>query len=214
MKRFFTHDEIEHIRQHFADTPTADIAKALDRPYHSIVNKAAAMGLKKSGAYLRSDKCGRLYSGCGIGRAHRFPKGQPAWNKGKKLGKEWTTGRMADTQFKAGNLPHNTKPEGDGAITKRSGGYWWIRISLGKWRQLHTNIWEQANRQIDPKTEMVKFRDGDRDNCALENLYLETRAGNMADNTIHRYPEEIKQAIAMKRTLTFTITHYAEKKNR
>ena len=158
---------------------------------------------------MSSGKGGRLYKGHNRGGNTRFQKGQKAWNKGQKLGAAWTKGRMAETQFKAGHLPHNTK-EGDGAISKRSDGYWWIRLSLGKWRQLHTYTWEQANRPIDPKTEMVKFRDGNANNCDLGNLYLETRAGNLANNTIHRYPEEIKIAIRAKNSLTRMINSHAK----
>ena len=156
MKRFLTESEINYIRERFADTPTAEIASALGFHYHTVSNKAYSMGLKKSEDYLRSEKCGRLYPGCRIGAKSQFKKGQESWNKGKRLGKEWTKGRMAETQFKAGRLPHNTR-EGNGALSKRSGGYWYVRISLGKWRQLHTHTWEKANRPINPKTEMVKF---------------------------------------------------------
>ena len=42
---------------------------------------------------------------------------------------------------------------------------------------------------------MVKFRDGNRENVTIENLYLADRRQNMLENTIHRYPTEIKETI-------------------
>lgn len=209
MKRPFEQHEIEYIRQNYSDTLTAEIAAVLGRSLRSVYNKSYELGLLKSDEFINSGKCGRLQKGHNRGKDTRFKPGHKTWNKDKKLGKEWTKGRMGETQFKPGHLPHNTKPEGDGALSKR-GRYWYIRLSLGHWRQLHTYTWENSNGPINPKTEMVKFRDGNPDNCDLENLYLETRSGNMKSNTIHNYPPEIKDSIIALTTLKKKIKNHGK----
>ena len=197
----WSEDEIEFLKAHYAENFSEDLAEALGRTLSSVNGKAYLMGLKKSKEFIRL--IGKLYSDTPGSVATRFKKGQTPPNKGKKM-PESTKAKVAKTFFKPGHLPHNTKAS-DGAISKRADGYWWIRLSLGKWRQLHTHTWEQANRPIDPRTEMVKFRDGNPDNCNLDNLYLCDRRENMAHNTIHRYPEELKQTIRTLHKLNRTI---------
>lgn len=182
-------DEIDFLTQHYADNYAEDLAIAMQRSIRSVYQKAHELGLHKSKHFLRQ-QIEPLLNG---GFSHRFKKGQISHNKGKPMPAH-VREKVSVTFFKTGHIPHNARPEGDGALSKRS-GYWWIRLSLGKWRQLHTHTWEQANRPIDPKKEMIKFRDGNKDNCALENLYLVDRRQNMLENTIHRYPAEMKEAM-------------------
>lgn len=192
----WTSDELEFLIQHYADNYTEDLAIALNRPLRGCYGMANKLGLRKSKDFITM--CGRLCSTNPVFQATRFKKGHIAHNKGKKMPPELRD-KMSHTFFKDGHLPHNTRE--DGALTKRADGYWWIRIALGKWRQLHTYTWEQANRPIDPKIEMVKFIDGNPDNCSLDNLYLSNRVENMKMNTIHRYPSEVKQTIKILRKL-------------
>lgn len=188
-KKPWSQDEMEYLREHYADNFTEDIAQALGRTLPSVYQMARNMRLYKSPAFVTMT--GKMSSQHPNQVASRFKPGNISHNKGKQMPDE-VRQKVARTWFPTGHQPHNTRQ--DGALSKRQ-GYWYIRLSLGKWRQLHTWTWEQANRPIDPKTEMVKFRDGNRDNCTLENLYLCSRADNMKQNTIHRYPDDIKQGI-------------------
>lgn len=190
-KKPWTLEELEYLCEHYADNFSQDIAHTLGRTMSSVYMKAQLMGLKKSPQFV--SMTGRMSSDHPNVIASRYKRGRIPENKGKPMHAD-VREKVARTWFQKGNVPHNVKPEGDGALSKRQ-GYWYIRIALGKWRQLHTWTWEQANRPIDPKREMVKFRDGNRDNCALDNLYLCTRAENMKQNTIHRYPDDVKQGI-------------------
>lgn len=203
-KKPWSQDELEYLREHYADNFTEDIARTLDRSMESVFNKAYLMGLQKSAQFRVMT--GRMSSDHPNVVASRYKKGRVPENKGKAMPDE-VRKKVARTWFPTGHQPHNTRQ--DGALSKRQ-GYWYIRLSLGKWRQLHTWTWEQANRPIDPKTEMVKFRDGNRDNCALENLYLCSRADNMKQNTIHRYPDDIKQGIRALRSLKNKIKEYEQ----
>lgn len=127
------------------------------------------------------------------GNTGRFEKGNIPHNKGKRFPR---VGRMAETQFKEGQLPHNTKPIGYERISRD--GYVEVKIAMrpgdvpdghnfvGK----HRLVWEAANGPI-PKGHKVIFLDGDKLNYALENLALVTnaehleltRSGLRTDNT-------------------------------
>jgi len=180
------------------------------RTWRAIYSRAALLRVKKSPEFLLSEKCGRLYKSHDKGKTHQFKKGQTAWNKGMKglqLGGEkgW---------FKKGNIPPNTKPEGDGAITIRKNkgiAYKYIRIALGKWRQLHTHTWEQANGRHIPEGHIVVFKDGDTMNCALENLEMISYEENMQRNSRHRYPEQVNELIQIKAVFTRKLNQIKKK---
>lgn len=196
----WTPEEDEFLREHYAENFNEDLALALNRTVPAVHGRGGKLGLKKIKSFVAM--LGSLSSNHPASRANQFKKGMTPANKGKKM-PDAVKEKIQRTMFQPGHLPANTKT--DGALSKRADGYWWIRLELGKWRQLHTHTWEQANRPINPKTEMVKFKDGNRDNCLLENLYLSDRRENMRANTIHRYPTELKQAIRTLHKLNRTI---------
>jgi hypothetical protein len=208
MRRTWQTDEDEFLKEHYADNFTADLALALNRSEIAVYTRARILGLKKSEEIIRLS--GSMSSNHPNNWATRFKKGHVPANKNKKMPPE-VYEKSKHTFFQKGNRPHNTR-EGDGAITKRATGYWYIRIKLGKWRQLHTHTWEQANRPLQ-KGEMVKFRDGNPDNCSLDNLYLCTRSENMKNNTFHKYPTQVKDAMRTLWRLEKMIRKY-EKQHR
>jgi hypothetical protein len=162
----------DYIQKHYATQTQSEIARALGLPVYTVKNYAIRAGLRK-----------------GPSTATRFKKGQDPWNKGipfKPPGSE-------KGQFKKGNLPHNTKA-GDGCITvrfansKKSLPYQYIRLGLGKWRELHRHLWEQAHGPI-PRGHLVVFRNGNTLDCRLENLELITLRENADRN---RNPEKAR----------------------
>ena len=97
----------------------------------------------------------------------RFPKGHVPANKGKPM---VTRGRMAETQFRKGNRPHNTLPVGY-EIT-RSDGYIQVKVAEPDvWKLKHRIVWEQHNGPV-PEGGLVVFRDGDPQNTDISNLVL------------------------------------------
>lgn len=112
------------------------------------------------------------------GLTGRFEKGHVPANKGKHPP---TVGRMAETQFKKGHLPHNTKPIGYERINKN--GYVEVKVKMRPSNPFcndnfvlkHRLIWETANGPI-PKGHKVIFADGDMTNITLDNLRLVTDA--------------------------------------
>lgn len=115
------------------------------------------------------------------GTTGRFEKGHVPANKGKP---HPTVGRMAETQFKKGGLPPNTKPIGYERITKD--GYIEVKVKMRPSSPLckdnfilkHRLIWEEANGPI-PKGYKVTFLDGNKQNCVFENLALVTNAEHL-----------------------------------
>lgn len=127
--------------------------------------------------------------------ATRFKKGIVPHNTGKK-GSFMVGGNK--TSFKKGNKPHNTQEIG--TIVDWCGGkgkYNYLKIKVGeanKWELLHRWVWIQTFGEI-PDGYLVKFKDGNYTNCKPENLYLQNKQGNMLQNSIHNYPNEIKEVM-------------------
>lgn len=128
------------------------------------------------------------------GLTGRFKKGHIPANKGTHPP---TVGRMAQTQFKKGGLPPNTKPIGYERITKD--GYIEVKVKMrpshpncnDNFKGKHLIVWEEAHGPI-PKGYKITFLDGNRQNCSLENLALITNAEHL-EMTRRKLRSEIPQ---------------------
>lgn len=207
----FTAQEIAYVRAHYADTLTRKIADHLNRTESAIWGLAHRLGFEKSEAFLKSNDSGRLTKLTQAGRAYRFPKGIVPINKGKKQTEFMSAEgieRSKSTRFSKGQQPHNTLVDGAERVRHSKGRpYVWVRVSLGVWREKHRLVWQKNYGPI-PKGFNVQFKDGDTQNCEPENLYLIKRSDQMNQNTIHRYPAEIKQAIKTLSKLKRKIKQY------
>lgn len=114
----------------------------------------------------------------------RFEKGRESNNKGKK-GLKYPGSERG--WFKDGHDPHNAVPVG--TILVKSDGYLWKKIddkpknAIKNWRQLHLIVWEEANGPI-PEGHLIIFKDGDKQNVALSNLMMISRAENGVMNKL------------------------------
>lgn len=206
-RRRWTADEDAQLRAQYADEPTAVISAALGRPASSVYQRAYALGLRKSQAFLDSPAAGRTNGRQGMGT--RFPKGHVPANKGLRR-PGWGPGRMKATQFKRGErrgvAARNWRPVG--TILTDTEGYHRIKVHEARsgeaygfgnvrvWPLLQRHVWEQAHGPI-PKGYNVCFKDGDKSNCALDNLELVSRADMMKRNTVHNYPKPLASAIQL-----------------
>lgn len=176
----------------YADTKTDTLAAELGLRESQVYQQANKMGLSKSAAYLGSALSGRLIYGHERGGNTRFKKGQTPANKGLRR-PGWGPGRMKQTQFRAGENPHNTVPVGTERVRE---GYVFVktrddlRPAYKNWISKHQYIWEQANGPIPPK-HIVRFKDGDRANLALANLECVSRAEHAATKGLHSLPPEV-----------------------
>lgn len=141
--------------------------------------------------------CKNNHINTGMGRV--WQKGHPAWNKGIHME---TKGRMAETQFKAGNLPHNYKPIGTERISKD--GYIEVKVADPRtWEQKHRIIWREHHGDI-PDGYIVMFKDGNKANLDIDNLALISRNTAVRMNQIglsHCDPEFFETAVMIAKIL-------------
>ena len=185
----WTNEQEELLSKLYPHTKTKELCKIFDCEAHNIYNKANKMGLRKSNSYLYAE----VYT-ITPNVESQFKKNHTPWNKGKKglqIG-------GVETQFKKGSKPHNWKPEGSTRVDKD--GFTLIKVN-GKYVLYHRYLWIQHNGKV-PEGYVVAFKDGDKSNITLDNLELITKQENMLRNTVHRLPEEIKEVIHLKKTIT------------
>ncbi len=210
-RHFWTDSEVELLFRLYPDTPTADIATKLGMSVQQVYSKAAQLDLKKSDAYLAGPAACRLRRGDNVGAQYRFKKGQVSHNKGRK-GLIYEGGIA--TQFKKGHRGGKAlelyQPIGTERISKD--GYIQRKVNddmplQRRWRGVHLIVWEEAHGPL-PKGHALVFKDGNRQNCAIENLELVTRGELMRRNSYHtNYPKEIAQLIQLRCALNRKINH-------
>lgn len=223
-KRPWTEADKNTLAHLYPDTPTKQIAELLGRTMSQVYQAADRLGLKKSPAYMASPDACRLRRGDNVGAAHRFTKGHAPANKGLRR-PGWAPGRMRETQFKKGErrgvAARNYCPVG--TIRPDAEGYLRIKVreplpgekvfgfgNPGIWPLLNRHVWEQTNGPI-PDGHNVIFKDRNRSNCALDNLELVSRAEMMRRNTIHRYPEQLRNTIMLLGAVKRKVREHAEK---
>lgn len=184
--------EIELLKQHYADSTIHELMQMLNKSDRKIYNQARNLGLKKSAEYEEKRRIQDIEN-IRKNTTKRFQKGQTPWNKGIK-------GSIPNnvTSFKKGNLPHNTRNEGETRLNKE--GYLLVKIAHKKWVRKHYLIWEEVNGKV-PKGYILRLKDNNRDNYDISNIELISRAENMRLNTMHRFPEELKQTIRLLKKL-------------
>jgi hypothetical protein len=112
------------------------------------------------------------------GRTGRFEKGNESWNTGTHY---IPGGRSAETRFKPGHKPTTWVPIGTEVLTKD--GYIKRKVrddappgqSRFNWEHVHVLMWEEHKGSV-PASHAVCFHDGNRQNCAIENLFLLKRS--------------------------------------
>lgn len=205
MRRPWTSDEDALVRALYPESPTADIARRLCRSIRSVYQRAYAFGLHKSAAYLASPAACRTNGRQGLGT--RFQKWLTPWNKGTHY---VAGGRSVLTRFQPGErrgiAAKNWRPVG--TILTDSDGYQRIKVREARqgeahgfgnvrvWPLLQRHVWAQAHGPI-PDGHSICFRDGNKANCAIDNLECVSRVELMRRNTVHNYPKPLASAIQL-----------------
>ena len=132
-------------------------------------------------------------------------KGHVPANKGVRR-PGYAPGKMAESQFKAGQLPHNTAGIGAYRITKDGTLHRKIGNAKGsnskRWRGVHELVWIEANGPV-PAGHICVFKPGMKtdqlDEITADKVECISFAENMRRNTYHnRYPKEIGQLIQLR----------------
>jgi hypothetical protein len=183
--KMLTPEQDAIVAENYLDVPI----KALARQFG--VTKSAIKGsMNRQGLYLTEE----------IRKARRhFQSGKPAPNKGKKMSDMFTPDQIEKIKrnwFKKGNLPHNTREDGDIITRNDSRGVpqMYIRLSKGAWQYLSVYNYLQAHGTIQEGSCIV-FRDGNTLNCDVSNLECISRQELMQRNSIARFPTELRSTI-------------------
>lgn len=186
--------EVKVIRLLYPTTPTSELAarfRCSDSKVYCLANR---LGLHKTRAFISEQVKKREPSATFV--AKRFKKGNVPGNKGKK---EWqfrskeASEKCRQTQFKAGSIPHNARPEGYESI--HADGYVYVKVpGYSKMQPKHRHVWQQHHGPI-PPGHCIAFIDGDRTNCDISNLILITNAEKATRVTAAMTPEKKQQRL-------------------
>lgn len=215
IKYHFTDEMIEELKELYPNTLSAHLAEKFNCSLPSIYYHANKLGLKKSKEFVAETS--RMHSSRPDhgGRKTRFKKGQTPPNKGKKLSEfmsEEAIEKTKATRFRKGRVPHNHKPIGYERINRD--GYIEVKVRDEKhtrnFELKHRFIWEKHFGPI-PESHNIQFKDGNRQNCKIENLYIISRADQVStENSWHRYPNELKTAMRRVNKLNKQIKKYEQ----
>lgn len=190
MRKKWTEAENELIRLHYPDKKTDDIVCFFtDRTARVIQQHAAAIGVKKSDAFMKSPLSGRISKDNDIGKNTRFNSLTGGWNKGMRQSDYMSPemiARTAKNRFKKGQDPHNTVSIGHERVTVD--GYIEVKVRHVKngdknknFELKHRLVWIENFGPI-PEGFMVGFKDGDSLNILPENLELKSKKENLEQN--------------------------------
>ena len=147
-----------------------------------------------------------LRRGWTTGRNGCFQKGVQVWNKGLKgfhapgSEKGW---------FKKGCTPPRIRPVFSERFTKD--GYIEVKIDgLKKWQHKQRIVWREHFGAI-PRNHIICFKDGNKQNCAIENLESMSRGLHvvLVKKGYYNEPEELKPAIRAQTELQMKLNKIA-----
>lgn len=207
----FTPEEKVYLQQQYPTTNVKDVADVLNRSVRSVYYMAFKLGLHKDNKAFRKIMHDVAMSQSAESKwvKSQFKKGHIPRNKGKKRDEFLSPDaqlKCQKTQFKKGHTPKNYRPVG----SERVNVYGYVEIKVAdpnKWCVKHRIVWEASNGAI-PKGMNIQFRDGNRQNTSLDNLYMISRQDQVAtENSIHkRLPAEIKELIYINNGIKHRIT--------
>lgn len=168
--RLLSEEQVAFIREQYPLLSRKDLVAALN----------ARFGLSVSVGQLKSFIARQ---GITCGRTGRFEAGQQPWNTGTKGVCKSNSGT-----FRQGNVPGNLRPMGSERIDTKD-GYVLVKVqernpytgAPTRFKAKHVVGWEDLHGPV-PKGHVVRFKDGDKTNCAPENLELVRQAVNLRLN--------------------------------
>ena len=195
MKSFFSNHKIHAAPRKGRTRPekritTPEMDAFIQENYIGTGHKAMAdMVNEKFGTSFTKEQMKAYYARNKLnsGLTGRFDKGHEPWTKGT----HWDEYMSPEAQehsrqtcFEHAHIPDNHLPVGtvrktkDGYLIKKvkERGYQWDR-----WKLLHRLVWEEHNGPV-PEGKIVGFRDGNKENCDIDNLVLMTMGENAVMN--------------------------------
>jgi hypothetical protein len=195
------------IIQQFPHIPSKDVAKLVGMSKATVDRFAHDIGLKKSKKYMEQEKERRIQMCLTCTNKATFKVGSTPHNKGKKISREHYEG-ISHLFFKKGNATWNEKYDGYERINPE--GYTEVRIAPKVFKLKQRIIWIEANGEI-PKDHLITFRDGNKQNFALENLECISKSENMRRNKLQNWPLELQTSIVQLNKINRKIKQRNEK---
>lgn len=225
IRRKWTQEDEDMLRDLFADTPTLELAQALQRSYQAVAMQASKLGLRKGAEYMRIclGKAGRQITQNKASQRARFKPGAAPWNKAKK---NCGTGHHPNSvahRFKPGQISGRAaqlvQPIGtlrissEGLLERKIGNA--PGASNRRWHPIHRLVWEEAHGKV-PRGHIVVFKPGMRttvlEEITLERLELITQRENMLRNSVHaKYPPEVAKLAQLRGALVRAINYRTKK---
>lgn len=208
MPRFWTEEEKNIVREMYPEHLASEIAEIIGKTVPAIHQMAINLGVKSTPEKIA--RTGRMSSNHPNVIASRYKKGNIPPNKGKKVSAE-VYEKMKPHMFKKGETPLNYRPVGSERVNVE--GYVEIKVADPKtWKLKHRVIWEEAHGPI-PEGHNIQFKDGNSLNVQLDNLYMISKADQLRNenSSVARYPQELRQIIALKGAIKRKINDYNRK---
>lgn len=184
-RRAYSQRQIDFLKNNYPNMNSRRLTKAFNEEF----NESKNVDQIKSTLFRYKIQSGR--TGC-------FEKGFKPWNTGVKGSIKPNSG-----SFKKEHVPANTKPMYHERICSKD-GFIIMKVpernpytgAFGRYKNKHVWIWEQAHGPV-PEGHVVRFLDGDKMNCVLENLGLFTKAENLQITRLgfNNAPAEVKPTI-------------------
>lgn len=108
------------------------------------------------------------------------------------------------TKFKKGHRSPLHKNVGDLMLMN---GYWLVKTENRKWEKVHRYVWEKAMGPI-PNGFNIQFKDGNRSNVDISNLYIINKRDQLIQNTFNRFDPELREVIILSNRLKRKISEY------
>lgn len=207
-----TQQQIDNIIERYPNTSTAELAAEFGLTIGAIYRIANKYSLRKTREYVvetARKTSSEQFNG-------RFQKGHVPKNKGKKIAEYMSPEglkKFRETQFQKGGYPWNHKQIG--YERKSAHGYIEVKVAEpNKFKMKHRIEWEKVNGPI-PRGFNIQFKDGNRLNCNLENLYIISRGEQlMTQNSLFvRYPPDVQSVILAKAALSRQINKRLKEDN-
>lgn len=193
----FTNEQTKFIQENYLVIPEKTLAAILKKSSCGLRCRMRQLGLVVPPELAAKRKADGMYR-----------KGQISVNKGKKQIEFMTfegIEKSKNSRFKKGSVSKNRLLDWTETVRKDTNGNQYIFIRLpgkGPLQYKHIFVWEtHFNQKIAPGMNVV-FRDKNTMNCVIENLEYISDAELMSRNTIHNYPEDLKQIIKLSNKIT------------
>ena len=201
----WTQEAIEKLKAVYPNLYNHEICKMFGVSKDTITKKACTLKIKKSKEFIEREKI-RLAK---VGEKTRIQKGNNLWT-GKKRPMR---GNTAKTNFKPGQLPHNTLPVGTYKIKIDSDGHSHLEVKYAeapgspsnRWISVSQKVWQDANGPV-PKGHVVVFKKGmktlEKDLITLDKLECISRAEHAKRNGPQTQDPEIRKLFGLKGAIT------------